>query len=269
MGDDLPAFIELVYSLAGNDFARTVLEALGLTLMCAFAGGVTGLVLSVAVAGPALRWGLGRAGVWGCLAAVLLIVSGLLGFGWAGAWIGGGRAIVDLIDDRLVVEELALRAVVSSVSEGESLSVDELEMRLSAAFESSDQVIDEIVNDVRAELRAADPDLELDGLVPQGLLEEAVARVRAEGLAEPSMLARVWAVGGFRDARSHDDPEVRSYAARLLETTAPMRSEVGRMVHATVWPSALPGPVFGILLPLGLILLIAVFGRWWRTPEVV
>ena len=267
MGDDLPALVQLMSSLASDGFSRAALGAVVFMLLSGVAGAVVGLTLAVAVAGPALRWSFGRAGVWGCLATIVLTVGGGLGFGWAGAWVGGGRAVTGLIEDHLVIEELALRALVTSASEGNpSLSTDELADRLAAAFETGDGVVQEIVADVRAELREADPGGDLEVLLPRQAFEDAIATMRDRGLADPEMLARVWAAGGFVAAMDSGDPTLHGYVTEVLDVTAPMRAEIQRLVSAAVWPSAVPGPVTGVLLPLFFIVLIAVLGRWWREP---
>jgi hypothetical protein len=268
MSDDLPAFIQLLSSFADDGFTRTILGALTVTVLTGFAGAVVGLVLGTVVATPALRWGVGRAGVWGCLATALLVIGGILGFSWAGAWIGGGRAIAHLVEERLVVEELALRALVTSATAGDTdLDVDGLADRLSEAFESGDGVVQEILTEIDAELRSADPDGELDALVPRQAIEDALDRVREQGLADPDRLARAWRAGGLAAARDSRDPDLAAYADQLLETTAPMRAEIVRLVDAVVWPSALPGALAGVLTPLFLVLVVAALGRWWRRPE--
>ena len=269
MGDDLPAMMQLLSSLADGGFARTVLGALAFTVLSGFAGIAVGLVLGTTVATPALRWGFGRAGVWGCVATVLMVVGGLAGFLWAGAWIGGGRAVVNLIEDRLLVEELALRALVTSASSGDAdLSTEELAARLATAFETGDGAIQEILDEIDAELRSEDPDGDLQALVPRRAIEEALVSVRDRGLADPGMLARVWSSGGFVAARDSGNAELAAFVDRLLGTTASMRAEIARLVHASVWPTALPGALAGVLAPLSLVVLVAAFGRWWRrsTP---
>jgi len=270
MSDDLPALLHLLSSLADDGFARALVGVVAFTVLSGLAGAVIGLVLGTTVGTPALRWGLGRAGVWGCLATVLLVAGGALGCSWAGVWIAGGRAVGGLVENRLLVEELSLRALVTSASPGETdATPDEVAERLAAAFESGDGVIQELLNDIDAELRSADPDGELEELVPRQALEDALERVRDQELADPELLARVWAAGGFLSARDSRDPELAAYVERLLETTAPMRREIVRLVDAAVWSSAIPGALAGVLAPLFLVVLIAVLGRWWLRPSPV
>ena len=267
MSDDLPALLHLIASVSDDGFARALVGVVAFTLLSGTAGAVIGLVLGTAVATPALRWGLGRAGVWGCLASALLVVGGVLGGSWAGVWIGGGRAVGTLVENRLLIEELALRALVTSASSGDAnAGPDEVAEGLSAAFETGDDVIREILDDIDAELRSADPGGELEAIVPRQALEAALERVHEQELADPGLLARVWFSGGFLAARDSRDPELADYVTRLLEATAPMRHETVRLVDAAVWSSAIPAALAGVLAPLSLVLLIAVLGRWWRRP---
>ncbi len=269
MSNDLPALLQLLSSLADGGFARALAGVVAFTVLSGFAGAVIGLVLGTVVATPSLRWGLGRAGIWGCLATALVVVGGVLGCSWAGVWIGGGRAVGTLVEDRLLIEELALRALVTSASPGAAhAGPDQIADDLSVAFETGDGVIREILADIDAELRSADPDGDLEELVPRQALENALETVRDEGLADPDLLARVWLSGGLVAARDSRDPELAGYVRRLLEATAPMRREAVRLVDAAVWSSAIPAALAGVLAPLFLVVLIAMLGRWWRRSTV-
>jgi hypothetical protein len=220
---------------------------------------------------PALDWGFGRPvrGL-GCFATVLLVVGSGIGWCWAGAWIAGSRAARTLIQDQLVLEDLALRGLVAVAGEGDmTLAQDELTEQLGLAMDTAEGELRALIEEATAELELETSDSEeLRQLFSSEHFDAVLDDLESRELMVPDRLAAVWAGGGFRQARDGRDAELATYADEVLATTESLRAESSRLISAVAWSSALPGPLVGFVLPLVLILGVAGLAHWLRSATV-
>lgn len=265
---DMPLELPLAVAAMADLGARCAVLMVVWSLFTTAVVAAAGAALGVLVGRPLLAWGVGPSRAGGCLAVTLMLVGGGLGGLWAGAFLGGDRCAHMAVEDRLLLEDLGLRAALAAAGgdfEGDPAdNVAALEQALDVAGGELEQLFGEISVEIRAEL----DDPELEALLGPETLEQLAAEIRASGLAEPERLARAAAVGGFGSALTDPDPDQAAWARQLVDATRPVRSEILLAVDALAAANVVGGLLAGLGTPLLLLALAALAGRLVRGRPV-
>lgn len=264
----MPLELPLAVASMADLGARCAVLMVVWTFVGAAVTAAAGAALGVLVGRPLLAWGVGASRVGGCLATALLILGGGLGGLWAGAFAGGDRCAHTAVEDRLLLEDLGLRAALAAagghVHDDLSDNAEALSRLLDDAGGELERLFEEIAIEVRTEI----DDPELEALLGPETLAQLAAEIRSTGLAEPERLARTAAIGGFSLALTDPDPAQAAWARQLVETTRPVRSEILLAIDALAAANVLGGLLAGLGTPLLLLALAALAGRLVRGRPV-
>jgi hypothetical protein len=238
----------------------------------ALAGALIGLVFGAATgfavgwlgARPLLRWGLGKADLAGCLAIGVLVAFGGLGGLWAG--LGGGAAWCahEAVNQRFLLEDLAISAVVQVATEGRSRgTVEDDAEAIEALVETAGGSLEAILADIEAQILAEEPSAEVPEFLTPDVVPKLLQALDDHELFAPRAMAEVRAVGGVAAARG-GDPRVAAYAERLVDAFAPVRREVWLGMLTAAVSNAVVTMLVTVPAPMVLIAIIALVARLIR-----
>jgi hypothetical protein len=243
----------------------------GLTAVGALAGLVFGAALGFAAgwlgARPMLRWGMGQADLAGCLAIGVLVSLGGLGGLWSG--IGGGAAWCahEAINERLLLEDLAITAVVQVATEGRpSADVEENERAIEALLATAGGSLEDLLGTIEAEILAEEPTADVPEFLTPDIVPKLMKVLEDHALFDPGAMATIYAADGLNAARA-GDPEVAAYADRLVEAFEPVRREAWLGILTAVVSNAVITMLVVIPVPLILVGCIAAIARLIRRPN--
>ena len=224
---------------------RLVVFALGGALVVGVAAAFLAEALYLIAAGPLLRKGWKTGRLLGCFAAAVVAFLAAAGGGWAGLWLGAGRALEQAIEEEFLVERIAAATFLAfSLDEGENpqgVDPDAVEELLERAQRRSTESWGDFR--ARAEAAAAEAGLEEPGWLRADLLVDTVERLGGGGV--PSLVALHEVLSGPAVADGADP----------LPQTAGIRKRAVSAIRANVYPQAAASLGIGLGMPLiGLVL---------------
>jgi hypothetical protein len=243
-----------ILSLGG----RVAFFALAGTALVGVATSFLGWLLYLVAVGPLLRraWCTGR--LIGCLAATSVVLLAGIGGGWAGLWLGAGRAIEEAIEQRYVVERIAAATFLAfTLNEGEyTQGIDPNAVRtlLDRAQRRSAQAW--AAFRALAEEAAAGAGVEQPGWLNAELIVGAVERLG--GGSTPDLVALHGVLSTEQEADGGDS----------LPQTAGIRRHAVNLLRGTVYPQVAAGVGIGLVLPLAGLALFGLLGFLFHRGSV-
>ncbi len=237
---------------------HTAALAFGGALVAGLATAVVGWLLYLFTAGPLLRRGWQTGRLIGCSAATVVLLCAGAGGGWAGMWLGAGRALETAIEERYVVERTAAATFLAFTLEAgelpQSLDPDATERLLAGAQTRSAESWASFR--ARAEATASEAGVDRPGWLRADLLVRALEGLGGDGA--PDLLG-LHGVLSIPESGPGGDP---------LPQTAELRRQAAQLLWGTVYIQVATGVGFGLVLPLAGLALLGALGILIRKSPI-
>jgi hypothetical protein len=238
--------------------------SLGGILLFTFLGAVIGLLC----ARPLLRWSFGQIRPMEWIAVALVASCGAVGGLWAGMWAGAAHCVDYAVQDRFVLEDLAVQGLFSAVAGGiPSDDPAENAAKLRSALDEAGGSIVELLNEIQLEIEIEGSDVDLPEFLSPEIVPDLITKLEEHELFEPELLAEIAANGGFFQSIFEQQGEHSDYAERIVDITRPVRRDMTTAVVVMAATNALVSAPIAIMTPMLLLGVLAGIGRLLRRPK--
>jgi len=198
----------------------------------------------------------------------VLVFAGAVGGLWAGGWCGGTVCASTAIGERYVLEDLALKGLMTVATEGRPTGDPARDGRaLRELVEEAGGSLRGVLEDVEDEVRVDTQDVQLPEFLSPEAVSQLIDDIDTNELFEPEAMATIASRTGFAGAVSGSDAQLAAYAERLLELSEPVRREVLHGLYVAAISNAIATPLVALGGPFFLLFLIAGVSRLVRSPD--